>query len=111
MVTLVSKQRAIFNPEQAVAFDAVLESVTSNQGHIFFIYAAGSCEKTFLYNTIAAEVRRKEQVALYVASSGITTLLLDRERTSHSRFKIPILIYEDSVARLKCNSCMFPVIQ
>jgi len=30
MVTLVDKQRAIFNPDQATAFDAVLESVTDN---------------------------------------------------------------------------------
>jgi len=84
MATLVDKQRAIFNPDQAAAFDAVLESVINNQGHHFFIHAAGGCEKTFLCNTITAEVRRRGQVALCVASSGITALLLDRGRTSHS---------------------------
>jgi len=47
MATLVDKQRAIFNPDQAAAFDAILESVTNNQGYLFFIYAAGSCGKTF----------------------------------------------------------------
>jgi len=57
MATLVDEQRTIFNPDQAATFNAVLESVTSNQGHLFFIHAAGSCGKTFLYNTIAAEVR------------------------------------------------------
>ena len=30
MATLVDKQRAIFNPDQAAAFDAVLESITNN---------------------------------------------------------------------------------
>jgi len=59
MATLVDEQRAIFNPDQVVAFDAVLESVTNNQGHLFFIHAAGGCGKTFLCNTIAAEVRRR----------------------------------------------------
>jgi len=59
MVTLVDEQRTIFNPDQTVAFDTVLESVTNNQGHLFFIHAAGGCGKTFLYNTIAAEVRRR----------------------------------------------------
>jgi len=59
MVTLVDEQRAIFNPDQAAAFDAVLESVTNNQGHLFFIHAAGDCGKTFLCNTIIAEVRRR----------------------------------------------------
>jgi len=111
MATLVDEQRAIFNPDQATAFDAVLESVTNNQGHLFFIYAAGGCGKTFLCNTIAAEVKRRGQVALCVVSSGIAALLLDRERISHSCFKIPLFIYEDSVAGLKCNSYMFPVLQ
>ena len=46
-----------------------------------------------------------------VASSGIATLLLDRGRISHSCFQIPLSIYEDSVAGLKCNSYMFPVLQ
>jgi len=111
MATLVDEQRAIFNPDQAAAFDAVLESVTNNQGHLFFIHAAGGCGKTFLCNTIAVEVRRRGQVALCVASSGIAALLLDRGRTSHSRFKIPLSIHEGSVAGLKCNSYMFPVLQ
>ena len=62
-------------------------------------------------NTIAAKVRRRGQVALCVASSGIAALSLDRGRTSHSHFKIPLSIHEDSVARLKCNSYMFPVLQ
>ena len=111
MATLVDEQRAIFNPDQAAAFDAVLKSVTNNQGYLFFIHAAGGCGKTFLCNTIAAEVRRRDQVALCVASSRIAALLLDSRRTSHSRFKIPFSIYEDSVARLKHNSYMFPVLQ
>jgi len=64
-----------------------------------------------LCNTIAAEVRRRGQVALCIASSGIAALLLDRERISHSCFKIPFSIHKDSVAGLKCNSHMFPVLQ
>jgi len=110
IATLVDEQRAIFNPDQAAAFDAILESVTNNQDHLFFIHAAGGCGKTFLCNTIAAEVKRRGQVALYVASSGIAALLLDEGRTSHSCFKIPLSIHEDSVAGLKCNSYMFPVL-
>ena len=99
MATLVDKQRAIFNSDQAAAFDTILESVTNNQNHLFFIHAAGGCGKTFLCNTIAAEVRRRGQIALCVVSSGIAALLLDKGRTSYSCFKIPLSIHEDSVAR------------
>jgi len=35
MATLVDEQRAIFNPDQVTAFDAILESITNNQGHLF----------------------------------------------------------------------------
>jgi len=101
----------MFNPEQAAAFDTVLKSVTNNQGHLFFIHTAGGYGKTFFCNTITAEVRRKQQVALYVALSGIAALLLDKRRMSHLHFKIPLSINEDSVAGLKQNSHMFPVIQ
>jgi len=114
MATLVNEQRTMFNPEQAAAFDAVLESITNNQGHPFFIYAAGGYGKTFLCNTIAAEVRRRKQMVLCIASSGIAALLLDRGRISYTFylcFKISFSINENSVARLKQNSYIFPVIQ
>ena len=62
-------------------------------------------------NTIAAEVRRRGQVALCVASSRIAALLLDGERISHSCFKISLSIHEDFVAGLKHNSYMFTVLQ
>jgi len=101
MATLVDEQRAIFNIDQAAAFDAVLESVTNNQDHLFFIHATSGCGKTFLCNTIAAEVGRRDQVALCVVLSGIAALLLDGGRISHSCFKISLSIYEDSVAGLK----------
>jgi len=104
----VDEQRTIFNPGQVAAFDAVLESVINNQGHLFFIHATGGCGKTFLCNTIAAEVRRRGQVTLCMASSGITALLLDGGRISHLCFKISLSIHKDSV---KCNSYMFPVLQ
>jgi len=77
----------------------------------FFIHATGGCRKTFLCNTIAAKVKRRGQVALCVALSGIAALLLDRGKISHSCFKIPLFIHKDSVAGLKCNSYMFLVLQ
>ena len=46
-----------------------------------------------------------------MASSRIAALLLNREKTSYSYFKIPLSIHKDSVASLKHNSYMFPVLQ
>ena len=41
---------------------------------------------------------------LYVASSGIASLLLLGGRMSHSRFKIPFNIYENSFCYVNKNS-------
>ena len=101
----------MFNPEQATAFNAVLKSITNNQGLLFFIHTAGGCGKTFLCNTIAVEIRRRGQMALYVALSRIVALLLNGKKMSHLYFKIPLSINEDSMAGLKQNSYMFLVIQ
>jgi len=46
-----------------------------------------------------------------MALFGIATLLLDGGRIFYSCFKISLSIHEDSVARLKHNSYMFPVLQ
>jgi len=111
MATLVNEQRVIFNPEQAAIFDAIPKSITNNQDYLFFIHTASGCGKTFLCNTVVTEVRRREQVALCIVLSGIATLLLDEGRMSHLHFKISLSINEDSMAGLKWNSYIFPVIQ
>ena len=111
MAALVNEQRVIFNPEQAAIFDAIPKSITNNQYYLFFIHTASGCGKTFLCNTVVTEVRRREQVALCIVLSGIATLLLDEGRMSHLHFKISLSINKDSMAGLKWNSYIFPVIQ
>jgi len=78
----------MFNSEQATAFDAVLESITNNQGHIFLFMLLVVVERLFF-----------------------VILLLLRLEEAHLCFKISISIHEDFVAKHKCNSYMFPVIQ
>ena len=68
---------------------------------IFFVDCRGGTGKTFLYNTLLAQVRSQSQVALGLASSGIAPLLLSGEHTVHSRLKVPIFINELSYVRLR----------
>jgi len=89
MATLVNKQRAMFNSKQTAAFNAVLESITNNQGYIFLFILLVVVERLFF-----------------------VILLLLKLKEVHLYFKISIFIHkEDFVAELKCNSYMFPVIQ
>ncbi|GBN37313.1 hypothetical protein AVEN_114825-1 [Araneus ventricosus] len=52
--------------------------------------APGGTGKTFLINLILAEIRSKRHIALAVASSGISSTLLDGGRTVHSALQLPL---------------------
>jgi hypothetical protein len=75
------------NPEQRAVYDNVMAVVNCPA---FFVNGLGDTSKTFLYNCLLSTVRTQGWVAVAVASSGIVALLLDKGRTAHSRFKIPV---------------------
>ncbi|SGY56310.1 BQ5605_C006g04125 [Microbotryum silenes-dioicae] len=87
------------NAKQRVVVETVLDSILNSRGKVFFIDAPGGTGKTFLEKMIFAWIRSEGKYALAVASSGIAALLLPKGRTAHSRFRIPIDIFDDST----CN--------
>ena len=76
--------------DQREALNAVLNTVDSEQGAVFFIDAPGGTGKTFLTNLLLAKVRQLKYIAIAVASSGIAATLLKGGRTAHSTFKLPL---------------------
>ncbi|XP_019164611.1 PREDICTED: uncharacterized protein LOC109160822 [Ipomoea nil] len=78
--------------------------VENEKGGMYFVYGYGGTGKTFLWETISAALRSKDEVVLNVASSGIASLLLPRGRTAHSRFAIPLGVNEDSTCNIKQGS-------
>ena len=89
------------NTEQKIIYDEVLESVTKGLGKLFFLNGSGGTGKTYVYRMLISWLRSKERIVLPVTSSGIAALLLPGGRTAHSRFKIPLIITEDSVCDIK----------
>ncbi|XP_010497271.1 PREDICTED: ATP-dependent DNA helicase PIF4-like, partial [Camelina sativa] len=89
------------NKEQEKVYKAVLESIYNNMGKLFFLYGPGGTGKTFVYKTIISKLRSEKRIVLPVASSGIAALLLPGGRTAHSRFKIPLIVTEDSICDIK----------
>ena len=75
--------------DQKLAYDLVMQSINEKKGGMFFIDAPGGTGKTFLIGMFLAQVRRKKDIALAVASSGIAATLLPGGRTAHSTFKLP----------------------
>jgi ATP-dependent DNA helicase PIF1 len=92
------------NIEQKKFIDSITSMVRSNAGGLFFIDGPGGTGKTFVENLLLNRVRGNSEIALAVASSGIASILLQRGRTSHSRFHIPIDIQPESICAISAQS-------
>lgn len=81
-----------------------MQAVSRQKGGMFFLYDYGGTNNTFMLKTLAATLLSKCQIVLTVTSSGITSLLLPDGRTTHSKFKIPVLTFEDLVCNIHQGS-------
>ncbi|KAH1154351.1 hypothetical protein GYH30_049856 [Glycine max] len=91
---------ASMTDEQKTIYDRIIQAVNNNEGGMFFLYGFGGTGKTFIWRTLASSLRAENQIVIIVASSGIASLLLPGGRTAHSRFKIPVPIFEDSTCNI-----------
>ena len=108
---MVTERLATLNMDQHKVYDAVMESYHNDLGKAFFIHSAGGGGKTYTCNTIAASIRADGKVVLCVASSAIAALLLEGGRTTHSRFKVPIPIHEQSTCTIGKQTQLADVIR
>uniref|UniRef100_A0A803PIA8 ATP-dependent DNA helicase n=1 Tax=Cannabis sativa TaxID=3483 RepID=A0A803PIA8_CANSA len=98
---LHDKSFAVLNPSQKSAYEAILQSVENEEGHLFFISGHGGTGKTFLWNTLIAKLRSESKIVLPVVTSGIAALLLPNGRTAHSRFHIPLEVSAESTCEIR----------
>ncbi|CAB4481131.1 unnamed protein product [Rhizophagus irregularis] len=97
--TALNQNVPLLNKDQRAIYDAVLSSI-HDTCTCFFVDGPGGTGKTFLYNTLLATVRSCREIALAVASLGISALLIDGGRTAHSRFRIPLKLHELSTCNI-----------
>nr|GEW72010.1 ATP-dependent DNA helicase PIF1-like [Tanacetum cinerariifolium] len=101
------KRRHIIKiPEQKGVYDTLMNTVETGTCSMYFVYGYGGTGKTFLWKTLASGIRRRGDIVLNVASSGIASLLMSGGRTAHSRFHIPINIDEISTCLISAQSDM-----
>ncbi|XP_074323603.1 uncharacterized protein LOC141660514 [Apium graveolens] len=89
------------NREQNEVYEAIFESVNFNKGEQFFVYGSGGCGKIFVYQILLCRLHSERKIVFPVASLGIVAIFLDGGRTAHSRFHIPIIVDQCSVAGIK----------
>ncbi|KAL6565353.1 hypothetical protein OROGR_002304 [Orobanche gracilis] len=86
----------MLNSEQRAAFKEIIQTLDGNQVGAFFVDGPAGSGKTFLYRALLAAVRSRHFIALAVASSGVAASLLPGGRTTHSRFKLPIIVEDEA---------------
>ena len=97
--------RQQLNADQAACFDTVVAAIdTDPQTARFFLQGPAGTGKTFLYRCLCHYYRSRGKIVLCVASSGIAALLLPGGRTAHSRFRIPLDLYEESTCNISKSS-------
>ncbi|CAN1782874.1 hypothetical protein LINPERHAP1_LOCUS16065 [Linum perenne] len=82
------------NEEQMLAFDMITTTTHELNGRCFFVEGAGGTGKIFLWKVTSAKLRSEGKIVLCVDTLGIAALLMERGRTAHSRFPIPIKLTE-----------------
>src|SRR5580658_8385822 len=108
---LAQQRIPTLNPSQLAAFNTIVQAVTTQSGQFFFLHGPGGTGKTYVYNTICHHLCSQGKIVLCTASSGIAGLLLIGGRTAHYRFKVPILLHEDSLCGIKKNLLQAELLQ
>ncbi len=88
------------NDDQRSTYETILNVVTNKEGKLFFVYGNGGTSKTFFWTTILSRLQGQGKIVLAIASSGIASLLFMGDRTTHSRFKIPIDLHDESTCNI-----------
>ncbi|XP_030969930.1 uncharacterized protein LOC115990223 [Quercus lobata] len=77
----------------------------------FFVDGPGGTGKTFLYHALLASLRSDGHIAIATATSSIAATLLPDGRTTHSRFKIPLIPEASSTCSISKKSNLAELIR
>ncbi|GJU90850.1 DNA helicase [Tanacetum coccineum] len=92
------------NAGQRQIYKRVIDVAKEDQQELIFVYDHGGTGKTFLWKVLISSLSSKGKIVLAMASSSIDSLLLPTGRTSHSRFKLPLDLIDDSICNIKKNT-------
>ena len=112
---IVTNLQPLLNQEQAKLCEDIYQAVHAGKDEKvkreFILNAPAGFGKTFLFKVIAAKIRSEGGIVLCVASTGLAAQNLEGGRTAHSRFNIPIEIFDDSMCNIKAQSHLCKLIK
>jgi hypothetical protein len=91
----LSADRSIqqFNEDQRRIYERIMDSIQHNQPLCLFIDGKAGRGKTFLINTICEALRARGKIVIPTATSAFAAQLYAGGRTTHSAFKVILLIF------------------
>ena len=103
------------NVEEMELYEAVYQAVHAPKEdpitRQFIVNAPAGFGKTFNFKVIAAKIRAEHGIVLCVGSTGLAAQNLEGGKTAHSRFRIPIPIFQDSVCAINAESSLAKLIK
>ncbi|GKE01610.1 DNA helicase [Tanacetum coccineum] len=86
------------NHDQKEIYNLIINASKESRQELLFVYGHGG------WKTVTSSLRSQGKIVLAVASSGIASLLLPVGRTTHSRFKLPLDLTDETVCHAKKHS-------
>ncbi|XP_071714585.1 uncharacterized protein [Rutidosis leptorrhynchoides] len=102
---------SMMNSKQKIMYDLITRASYAKSTELIFVYGHGGMGKTFLWKAVITALRARGKIVLAVASSGIESHLLPSGRTAHSRFKLPLVLTDESMCNVKKNTQMAELLQ
>lgn len=92
LLSAVEQALMVFNPEQKSIFEVVWNAIQQNLPLCLFIDGKAGRGKTYLVNALCSQVRGHGKIVLATATSAFAAQLYPGGRTTHSTFKVCIII-------------------
>lgn len=94
------------NTQQRIAYSTILNKIFFNKFGALFIDGSEEIGTTLLYRASLDVVRSKRFISFTTKTSGFATLILPRDQTVYSHFKVSIEIDEKKFVTLANKICL-----
>ena len=109
---LRNEKQTQLNQNQLNCYNTIITAIDNDPktAH-FFLHDPAGTNKTFLYQILCHHYRALNDIVLCVTSLEIAALLLSGEQTSHSRFKIPLEVTNDTTCYITRNMRLYDLLR